>query len=77
MQWNFQVQYQVAKDWSVDATYVGTKGVKLLNRRNINWAQVTPTASSLNTDPRRIYNLGQPAGCGFRRSGFLAASPTR
>jgi hypothetical protein len=65
MQWNLQVQYQVAKDWLVDATYVGTRGVKLVNRRNINWAEVTPTASSLNTDPRRIYNLGNSQDTAF------------
>lgn len=65
MQWNFQLEYQIAKDWVLDTTYVGTRGVDLLNRRNINWAVVTPTASSLNTDPRRIYNLSNSQDAAF------------
>ena len=65
MQWNFQVEYTVAKDWVLDTTYVGTRGVDLLNRRNINFALVTPTATSLNTDLRRIYNLGNPLDAAF------------
>lgn len=60
MQWNFQVQYQVAKDWMLDAAYVGTTGVKLLNRTQQNPAIITPTANSLNIDQRRIYNLANP-----------------
>jgi hypothetical protein len=65
MQWNFRVEYQLANDWVLDTTYVGTRGVALLNRRNINYATVTPTASSLNTDTRRIYNLGNPLDAAF------------
>jgi hypothetical protein len=65
MQWNFQVQYQVAHDWVLDATYVGTRGVDLLNRRNINFAMVTPTATSLNTDLRRVYNVGNAQDAAF------------
>src|SRR5439155_22744421 len=60
MQWNLQVQYQVAKDWLVDAAYVGSNGVKLLNRLQQNPAIITPTANSLNVDQRRIFNLANP-----------------
>jgi Carboxypeptidase regulatory-like domain/TonB-dependent Receptor Plug Domain len=60
MQWNFQVQYQVAKDWLLDAAYVGGNGVKLLNRVQQNPGVITPTATSLNIDQRRIYNLANP-----------------
>jgi Carboxypeptidase regulatory-like domain/TonB-dependent Receptor Plug Domain len=65
MQWNFQIQYQFAKDWVLDTTYVGTRGVDLLSRRDINYALVTPTATSLNDDPRRVYNLGNPLDTAF------------
>jgi hypothetical protein len=72
MQWNFQVEYQIARDWLLDTTYVGTRGVNLLNRRNINWALATATANSLNTDPRRIYNLNNPLDPAFGGAVFGA-----
>ena len=60
MQWNFQVQYQLARDWLLDAAYVGGNGVKLLNRVQQNPGIITPTATSLNVDARRVYNLAIP-----------------
>ncbi len=59
-QWNFQVQYALAPDWLVDAAYVGSTGVKLLNRIQLNPAIITPTATSNNVDQRRVYNLALP-----------------
>jgi hypothetical protein len=60
MQWNFQTQYEVAKDWLLDAAFVGGNGVKLLNRMQENPGIITPTATSTNLDSRRIYNLALP-----------------
>jgi hypothetical protein len=65
MQYSFQVQYQVARDWLADAAFVGTQGRHLEDRRNINPALVTPDANTGNDDPRRIYNLGNPLDAQF------------
>jgi hypothetical protein len=59
-QWNFQVQYQLYKDWLVDVGYVGSNGVKLLNRRNINPAPPGPGATIGNKDARRVLNQNHP-----------------
>jgi hypothetical protein len=69
-QWNLQVQYELKRDWLVEMGYVGTNGVKLLNRRQINPADPTPTAafpnpSTANTNPRRILNKGNPQDAQF------------
>lgn len=63
--YNFQVQYQLAHDWVVDAAYVGAKGANLLNRRQINFALPGPGATTGNTDLRRIYNQGNPQDAAF------------
>lgn len=60
MQYNLQVQYEIGKNWLAEAGYVGTQGRHLENRRNINPALVTPTATNGDDDARRIYNLGNP-----------------
>ena len=64
-QWNFQIQEQIAPNWLASVTYVGTNGVKLLYRSQINPSIVTPNASTSNTDPRRIYNLGNPQDAAY------------
>ena len=64
-QWNLQVGYQLTQHWMADVTYVGTTGVKLLNRVNQNYALVTSTANSGNTDNRRIYNVTNPQTAAF------------
>jgi hypothetical protein len=64
-QFNLTVQYQVHKDWLVDAGYVGTSGTKLLNRRQINPAVPGPGATSGNTESRRILNLNHPDAAAF------------
>jgi hypothetical protein len=63
--WNFQVQYQLGHDWIVDATYVGTKGTSLLNRRNIDPSIPGPGANEGNTDERAILNLNNPLDAQF------------
>jgi hypothetical protein len=58
--YNLQVQRQLGTDWIFEIGYVGSKGTKLLNRRQQNYAIVTPTATTGNTNSRRRYNLGNP-----------------
>ncbi len=59
-QYDFQVQYQLAKDWLADAAYVGSQGRKLLNRRDINPGLYTPTATTADDPQRGIYNINNP-----------------
>ncbi len=59
-QWNFQTQIQLGKDWVLDTGYVGSNGIKLLNRRELNPAIAGPGANSGNADSRRIYNQNNP-----------------
>jgi hypothetical protein len=56
LQWSLQVQHEVAPGWTADAGYVASTGVKLLNRVQLNPASVTATATSANTNGRRLYN---------------------
>src|SRR5579864_4045780 len=70
--WNFQVQKQLAGNWIVDATYVGTKGTSLLNRRNIDYAIAGPGANTGNTDARRIFNQNNPEDTAFGGAVFGA-----
>ncbi len=60
MQYSFQVQYQVAKDWLADAAFVGSQGRHLEDRRELNPALILPGANTGNDDPRRLYNQGNP-----------------
>jgi Carboxypeptidase regulatory-like domain/TonB-dependent Receptor Plug Domain len=64
-QWNFQVQDQMAPNWLASVTYVGTNGVKLLYRSQIDPSIVTPNASTANTNQRRIYNLNNPLDAAY------------
>jgi len=71
-QFNFQIQHELGGGWLADVGYVGTLGTKLLNRRPYNYAIVTPTASTADTNLRRIYNLGNPQDAAFGGSVFAA-----
>ncbi len=64
-QWNLQVQYELHRDWLVEAGYVGTTGVKLLNRRQINPAIPGPGATTGNTNVRRVLNINNPQDAAF------------
>jgi hypothetical protein len=59
-QYDFQVQYQFARDWLVDAAYVGSQGRKLEDRRDINPGLFTPTANTSNDNNRGPYNINNP-----------------
>jgi hypothetical protein len=64
-QYDFQVQYQIAKDWLADAAYVGTMGRKLEIRRDINYAVLEPGATTLNEPQRDVYNLNNPQDAAY------------
>jgi hypothetical protein len=59
-QYDFQVQYQVAKDWLIDAAYVGSQGRKLEDRRDINPGLSAPGANTSNDPNRGVYNINNP-----------------
>ncbi len=64
-QYDFQVQYQVAKDWLADAAYVGSQGRKLLDRRDINPGLFTASATTANDNQRGIYNINNPQSAAY------------
>lgn len=62
-QFNLNVQYEFLKGYALEVGYVGTTGIKLLTRREINPAVITDQfgpASTRNTDQRRVFNLTHP-----------------
>jgi hypothetical protein len=59
-QYSTQVQYQFTREWNLEVGYVGTRGVKLLSRRQINPGIPGSGATSSNTDRRRVLNQGNP-----------------
>jgi hypothetical protein len=64
-QYSLQVQRQLGETWLADAAYVGSLGRKLLNRRELNYALVTPTATTGNTNQRRRFNIGNPQDAAY------------
>ena len=64
-QYDFQVQYQVAKDWLADAAYVGTQGRKLEDRRDINPGLYSSSATTANDPQRGVYNLNNPQSAAY------------
>ena len=64
-QYDFELQYQLARDWALDAAYVGSEGHHLENRRDLNPGIAGPGATTGNDDPRRLYNLGNPQDAAY------------
>ena len=64
-QYDFQVQYQVAKDWLADVAYVGSQGRKLLDRRDVNPGVYSPTATTANDPQRGVYNINNPQNAAY------------
>jgi hypothetical protein len=64
-QYDFQVQYQIVKDWVVDAAYVGSQGRKLEDRRDINPGLYSPSATTADDFTRGPYNLNNPQDAAF------------
>jgi hypothetical protein len=65
LQFNTQVQYEINRDWNLDVGYVGTTGVKLLSRRQVNPGIPGPGATSGNINPRRVLNIGNPLDAAY------------
>jgi hypothetical protein len=64
-QYDFQVQYQIVKDWVADAAYVGSQGRKLEDRRDINPGLYSPSATTADDFSRGPYNLNNPQDAAF------------
>ena len=64
-QWNLQVQYQIAPAWLASVGYVASNGVKLMYRNEMDPAVPISTATTGNTDQRRIYNLTNPQSAAY------------
>jgi hypothetical protein len=64
-QYNINVQWEFIKNYLLEVGYVGTSGINLLARRQINPALLTPTASTANTEQRRVFNQNHPQLAAF------------
>jgi hypothetical protein len=64
-QYDFQVQYQIAKDWLADVAYEGSQGRKLEDRRGVNPGLYSPTATTANDPLRGVYNLNNPQDAAY------------
>jgi len=64
-QFNTQIQYQFTPQWNLEVGYVGSTGVKLLSRRQINPGIPGPGATTSNTDKRRVLNQGNPLDAAY------------
>jgi hypothetical protein len=71
-QFNVQTQYEFLRGYALEVGYVGTTGVKLLTRREINPALVNvgPPATTGNVNLRRLFNQGNPQNAAFRGAVF-------
>jgi hypothetical protein len=65
MQYSLDVQYEVAKNWIASAGFVGSQGRHLEDRRDINPALLTPTATAQNEPLRNLYNINNPQDAAY------------
>ena len=64
-QWTLQLQQQLGVDWLLEAGYVGSRGVKLYQQKQVNPAIPGPGATAGNTDRRRLLNQNNPQNARF------------
>jgi hypothetical protein len=66
-QYNMNIQWEFMKNYLLEVGYVGTSGVNLLTRREINPSIVRQTGvnNAGNSDPRRVFNQGNPQNAAF------------
>jgi len=64
-QYNLNVQWEFMRNYLLEVGYVGTSGVNLLTRREINPGLLLPGANTTNTDARRVFNQGNPLNAAF------------
>jgi hypothetical protein len=60
--WNLSIQRQIASDWLLSATYIGTETTHLWSQKQINPAIYIPGSSTTaNTNQRRRFSIERPA----------------
>ena len=61
-QYNMNIQWEFMKNYLLEVGYVGTMGINLLTRREINPASVRAgfANNAGDADPRRLFNQGHP-----------------
>lgn len=65
-QYNLNIQWEFMKNYLLEVGYVGTGGVNLLTRREINPALlIGANPSTGNTNQRRLFNQGHPDTAAF------------
>jgi Carboxypeptidase regulatory-like domain/TonB dependent receptor-like, beta-barrel len=66
-QYNFNVQYEIFKDYLFEAAYVGTHGVNLFRQVGINQAQLVPVGGSIiNAVTGALITTNTPANAALR-----------
>jgi hypothetical protein len=78
-QWNVSYQRQIAKDWKVSATYLGSKTSHLWLTLDLNYAVYQPgtcgsaaCSTSANSNQRRVLSLLNPSQGQYYSSVFIA-----
>src|SRR6185369_7647346 len=64
-QYNLNMQWEFKRNYLLEVGYVGTSGVNLLTRREINPGLLLPGANTTNTDSRRVFNQNNPLNAAF------------
>jgi outer membrane receptor protein involved in Fe transport len=66
-QYNMNIQWEFMKNYMLEVGYVGTTGINLLTRREINPSIVRQSGTNTtgNTAVRRIFNLNNPQNAAF------------
>jgi len=66
-QYNMNIQWEFMKNYLLEVGYVGTTGINLLTRREINPASVRAgfANNASDTDARRLFNQGHPLADDF------------
>ncbi len=66
-QYNMNIQWEFMKNYMLEVGYVGTTGINLLTRREINPSilRLSGTNTTGNTPARRIFNQGNPQNAAF------------
>jgi hypothetical protein len=60
-QWNLSIQKQIATNWLLSGSYLGSHGVHTWSDQAINAAVFGPGASTANTNQRRVFYLQNPS----------------
>ena len=70
-QYNINIQWEFMKNYMLEVGYVGTSGINLLTRRELNPALlIGANPSTANTNARRVFNLNHPANAAHGGSVF-------